>query len=86
MKKRPFNPVRDRRVHAGADVLCFLFELRAQLKASGLTQATLADRIGVRRSQVSRWLREDERGLTAKSMFLLARGLGFGLRQVWVKE
>ena len=70
------------RVMAGADAIEFLVELRYRMNEDGITQKDLAKRIGVKRSQLNRWLRQAD-NLNAKSMFLLARGLGYTLKQSW---
>lgn len=67
----------ERRVRAAADVSSLIARLRAVFEASGLTQAELARRLGVRRSQVNRWFREDDAGLNAASAFAIADALGY---------
>lgn len=67
----------------GADgVLNFLTEVQDRLTAKGISQAELARKLGVKRSQLNRWLRH-ESGLNAKIMFQMARALGFDLELLW---
>lgn len=70
------------RVLSEADVMNFLVEVHDRMEAEGVTAAELGRRIGASRSQVSRWLRNDG-GINGRTLFLLARGLGFELELVW---
>ena len=70
------------RVEAAGRVLDFLIQAKERMQQLGIDQSELGRRIGVGRSQVNRWL-HDESGLNAKSMFLIARALGFDLSFEW---
>lgn len=73
----------EKKAHAEEQVLYFLKKAQEVIEAKGLSQADLARAIGVKRSQVNRWLTNDS-GLNAKSMFLIADGLGYKLHLDWV--
>lgn len=68
------GPAPSKAVLAGVRVLDFLMDLRNEMRLRNVRPGELAKKLGVPKSQVSRWLAA-ESGLTARSMFLLARGL-----------
>lgn len=70
----------------GADsVVDFLVEVQARLDKKQMSQAEFARRLGVKRSQLNRWLRH-ESGLNAKIMFQMARAMGFDLAVQWIER
>lgn len=71
-----------KKVYAEEQVLYFLKKAQELLEQANITQAELARGIGAKRSQVNRWL-TNETGLNAKSMFLIAKGLGYELKLQW---
>lgn len=75
----------ERKVFAEEQVLHFLQKAQEILAENKITQADLARAIGAKRSQVNRWL-TNESGLNAKSMFLIAKGLGYDLKMQWCPD
>ena len=69
-------------VLAEAQVLQFLIDVRTRMDAQEVGPRELARRLKVSPGQVSRWLRA-ETGVNARTMFLIARALGFDLRLAW---
>jgi transcriptional regulator with XRE-family HTH domain len=69
-------------VLAEAQVLQFLIDVRTRMDALEVGPRELARRLKVSPGQVSRWLRR-ETGVNARTMFLIARALGFDLRLAW---
>jgi len=71
------------RLDAGVQVLDFLVELKRRMEDAQVSQRELARRIGATPTQVSRWLNTAS-GLNAKSLFLLAKGLGYDVEVTWI--
>lgn len=70
----------------GADsVVDFLAEVQDRLEKKHMSQAEFARRLGVKRSQLNRWL-QHESGLNAKIMFQMARAMGFDLELKWTER
>lgn len=76
------DPRADLLIYSADSLLNFLAEVQDRLEKKGISQAELARRLGVKRSQLNRWLRH-ESGLNAKIMFQMARALGFNLELLW---
>jgi len=70
------------RVAAKGRVLRFLLEVENVMKKTGTSRAALAERLGVHRRQITRWLSGDA-GVNADTMWLLASALGYELKVVW---
>lgn len=70
------------RVLAALRVMDFIVSAQETMEKEKLTAAELARRIGVDRSQITRWLHA-EGGMTASSMHLIAQGLGYDLHLKW---
>lgn len=77
-----YSTVKQRRVESAAQVLSFLVELKKRMADKCISQTELACKIGVSNSKISGWL-SGERKLTAKDMFLLARGIGCEINLRW---
>ena len=71
-------------VLAQDQVLDFFAEAQTRMGESSMDLAELARKIGVERRQLNR-LFSTQRGLRAKTLFLIARGLGYRLRLDWEK-
>jgi hypothetical protein len=69
-------------VLAEAQVLQFLIDVRTRMDAQEVGPGELARRLKASPEQVSTWLRA-ETGVNARTMFLIARALGFDLRLAW---
>lgn len=69
-------------VLAEDQVLDFILALEAHRKEVGLTKTDLAKRLGIQVNQLTRWI-SAESSMKASTMFLLARMLGYRVRQVW---